>query len=183
MIKYFVALITIVLFTSAFILKPDNHKRSAAIELINTYHVLSIDPTNRSTTPIDSVDIPEEIISPSYVGEVIFPHLFHYEDLEIECKECHHEINAAKLNIPHEEYFKDFWIDCNICHNGDNSSKMEAHDCSDCHHSQLTNIADETLSAKVVIHENCWTCHDIGRGQDASNNCEVCHSGEKLKYD
>ena len=127
----------------------------------------------------DTVDLPEEIISPSSVGEVTFPHLFHYEDLEIECEECHHEINAAKLITPHDEYFNDFWIDCNICHNGNEIVRMEAQACSNCHHSHPHNIADETLCAKVVIHQSCWSCHEVGTGVMASESCEMCHTGER----
>ena len=54
---------------------------------------------------------PQEIIFfESTIGEVIFPHQAHFEDLEIDCKTCHHEHNAAKLDMPHPEYFEDFWI-------------------------------------------------------------------------
>ncbi|MDX1700601.1 MAG: hypothetical protein R3250_08295, partial [Melioribacteraceae bacterium] len=64
----------------------------------------------------DSSNIPDEIISESSAGTVSFPHLYHYEDEEIECVECHHEMNAQNIDIPHEEYFEDFWIKCYECH-------------------------------------------------------------------
>ena len=41
------------------------------------------------------------------------------------------------------------------------------------------NIADETLSAKVVVHQQCWKCHPVGTGKEASAVCEKCHSGKK----
>ena len=106
------------------------------------------------------------------VGKAHFPHDFHIEELEIECVECHHETSAGELDVPHEEYFTDFWIDCESCHASGNG---EPQSCSNCHHTQLSDIANETLSTKVVIHKNCWTCHDMGTGVDASEGCTICH--------
>ena len=128
----------------------------------------------------DTTEVPEVITSPSSAGEVFFPHLQHTEDFEIACKDCHHEINAAELNMPHEDYFDDFWIDCKICHRESDSGKLQAQACSNCH-TQPTNIADETLSSKVVIHKNCWECHDVGTGKEASESCQLCHIGEQEK--
>ena len=119
---------------------------------------------------------PKAVIrSPSSVGEVVFPHKLHFEELEIECDECHHETDAAKLQMPHEEYFEDFWIDCRICHN-DNEVVSKPQACANCHHNSPANNADQTLSAKVVIHKNCWECHDMETGEEASQNCIFCHS-------
>jgi len=109
------------------------------------------------------------------IGPAIFPHDEHVEDFEVECVECHHETNAAPLNFPHKDYFDDFWIDCKICHNQSSVTAMGPRGCSECHHSRNGDIADETLSAKVVIHKNCWACHDVGTGADASATCADCH--------
>jgi hypothetical protein len=130
----------------------------------------------------DTTGVPSIITSPSSAGEVVFPHQQHYEDFEVECKNCHHETNAAKLNMPHENYFNDFWIDCKICHHKGGSGKLQAQACSKCHHSTPSNIADQTLSSKVVIHKNCWECHEIGTGKEASENCQICHTGERTKF-
>jgi hypothetical protein len=115
------------------------------------------------------------IISPSSVGEVAFPHQFHFEDLELECRTCHHETNASTLRMPHEDYFDDFWIDCRICHRSDGPAVSQPQSCSNCHHDSPTDIADETLSAKVVVHKNCWECHELEKGEKASQGCKVCH--------
>jgi hypothetical protein len=131
----------------------------------------------------DTTAAPSEIISPSSAGEVFFPHLQHTEDFDVACKDCHHETNAAELNIPHEDYFDDFWIDCKICHHEGGSGKLQAQACSKCHHSNPANIADETLSSKVVIHKNCWECHEVGTGKEASESCQLCHSGERTKIE
>lgn len=127
-------------------------------------------------------NLPSIITVPSSAGEVSFPHQMHYEDFEVGCKTCHHEINATKLNLPHKEYFKDFWIDCKICHHENKASEVKVEPCSECHHKRPTDIADETLSAKVVIHKNCWQCHEIGAGKEASENCKLCHSGEQNAF-
>jgi len=107
--------------------------------------------------------------------DVSFPHQLHFDDFGIECTECHHETNAAKLEIPHPEYFEDFWIDCQICHHAQ-TVQRESQKCSSCHPDAPFSIADETLSAKVVIHESCWTCHEVGQGADASTSCSFCHA-------
>ena len=113
--------------------------------------------------------------APSSIGEVVFPHQLHFEDLEFECQTCHHETNASTLRMPHEEYFNDFWIDCIICHRGDGSAVSQPQTCSNCHHDSPVSIADETLSAKVVIHKKCWECHELEKGEKASQSCSACH--------
>ena len=56
--------------------------------------------------------------------------------------------------------------------------------CKKCHHqihanhSNLENIADETLNAKVVVHKSCWNCHLSGTGPEASERCSFCHVKE-----
>ena len=127
----------------------------------------------------DSTKIPEEIVTPSTVGEVYFPHQMHFEDLEIDCEQCHHEMNASKFDIPHEEYFDSFYIDCKACHDDEDTKEMVAHACSNCHHKKPINIADEMISKKVAVHQNCWECHDSGKSVEASESCEFCHSREK----
>ena len=181
MIKYLFTLLVLVLLTSAFFLHSGEKDQPEIIELSTITNSTSTTFELENTSISDTVEIPEEIISPSSVGEVTFPHLLHYEDLEIECDECHHEINAAKLITPHDDYFKDFWIDCNICHNGNETPRMEAQACSECHHTHPYGIADETLSAKVVIHKNCWECHEVETGIAASESCKMCHIGERKK--
>jgi len=139
-------------------------------------------------TGSDRIQDPQEtqpgpiIKSPSSIGEVAFPHQFHFEDLEFECQTCHHETNASTLKMPHEDYFEDFWIDCRICHKAAGTSSSQPQSCSNCHHDSPTDIADETLSAKVVIHKNCWQCHEMEKGEKASQSCSVCHLTQPDKY-
>lgn len=124
--------------------------------------------------PCASLQAPEAITFSSSIGEVSFPHLFHVEDLELECQECHHEVLAKGLSIPHPEYLEDFWLDCTTCHQ-ERDTPACAQSCSNCHHPSPVTIADETLSSKVVIHERCWECHGITTGAEASGACGSCH--------
>jgi hypothetical protein len=124
----------------------------------------------------------ETIRVSSYLGEVEFPHLDHVDAFGLACGDCHHETNAAALAIPHEDYFDDFWIDCATCHHEPGSASLEAQACSNCHPARPQNLADETRSAKVVIHQNCWECHDSGTGAEASSNCAFCHTGPRLRF-
>ncbi|NHZ72916.1 MAG: hypothetical protein GWP16_00390 [Nitrospirae bacterium] len=119
---------------------------------------------------------PDVIVSPSSVGNVTFAHQMHSEDLEIPCAECHHETDAVRLQMPHQDYLQDFWIDCTTCHH-ESETPACPQACSTCHHSAPHTVADETMSAKVVIHQSCWKCHEVATGSDASRNCSVCHQG------
>jgi hypothetical protein len=116
-----------------------------------------------------------EIVSPSAIGEVRFPHSLHAEELGFDCSDCHHETAASRLRMPHEEYFEDFWIDCRTCH-VESDSPVAPQSCAGCHHASPVSTADETLSAKVVVHRKCWECHDSGTGEEASQGCGFCHA-------
>jgi DnaJ-class molecular chaperone len=74
------------------------------------------------------------------------------------------------------EYFNDLWINCGTCHHKAGAEALGPQACSTCHHAKNGDIADETLSAKVVIHKNCWSCHEVGTGANASAACKTCHT-------
>jgi len=149
----------------------------------------------------NAAEVPAERSFPSSAGEVVFHHQMHIKDLGVKCVECHHSINAKPisasrpdnlspasskcpinvktLSTPHPDYFKSSSIKCAICHSESDATKDNAYTCSGCHRTNPMNIADETLSAKVVVHRQCWKCHPIGTGKEASTVCEKCHSGKK----
>lgn len=127
----------------------------------------------------ETAEIPAERNFPSSVGEIVFHHQMHIKDLAIKCVECHHTINATQLNTPHPDYLKSSSINCETCHDNSEKVKQKAYTCSGCHRTNPTNIADETLSAKVVVHQKCWKCHQVGTGKEASKGCEKCHSGKR----
>lgn len=120
-----------------------------------------------------SQETPIEVVFPSHLGEVIFPHELHTE-MGTPCEDCHHETLASSLSMPHAEYFEDFWIRCETCHHTAAEPGCPQ-GCSGCHHGSPATIADETLSSKVVIHQACWECHPIGVGSEASQGCSLCH--------
>lgn len=127
----------------------------------------------------DAREIPEVINIPTSVGEVVFKHQAHIKDRGIKCVDCHHQINAKPLNTPHPDYLKSSWINCTTCHSEQGKVKQGVYTCSACHQTNPVNIADETLSAKVVIHKQCWKCHQAGTGKEASASCELCHTGKR----
>lgn len=118
---------------------------------------------------------PDEIAFTSSVGNVLFPHKLHIEDLELECAECHHQIHAVDLDTPHPDYLTSSWTRCNTCHVTNSERSNQYYKCSECHHSEPSSLADETLSSKVVVHKSCWKCHESGTGVKASTGCSDCH--------
>jgi Zn finger protein HypA/HybF involved in hydrogenase expression len=142
---------------------------------VSAIFFLAANPTARS----DTVPMPSEKNFPSSVGEVVFHHQMHIKDLSIKCVECHHQIDAKKLATPHPDYFKSSSIKCEICHMHVGEIKQGGYICSACHSTKPMNIADETLSSKVVVHKQCWKCHQVGTGTQASKGCEKCHSGRR----
>jgi hypothetical protein len=116
---------------------------------------------------------PQEVIFESAVGDVHFPHDRH---INMGCQLCHHQIKAAELETPHPGYLDSTWINCQTCHGEAAADRNPFYRCSHCHHSEPTDIADETLSAKVVTHKSCWKCHQSGTGVEASEGCSDCHA-------
>jgi c(7)-type cytochrome triheme protein len=119
--------------------------------------------------------MPKVITFDSSVGDVVFPHRKHQK---MGCKNCHHQIHAKTLVTPHEDYLTYSWVNCGDCHDADTAISNSYYGCDHCHHSNLENIADETLTAKVVIHKSCWNCHLAGTGPEASERCSFCHKAE-----
>jgi hypothetical protein len=130
-----------------------------------------IEPTGQGASP------PARQRLDPMMGDLIFDHDEHVEEIELECDECHHETNAVPLDFPHEEYFHDSWVDCGTCHREAGSPELEPQSCYDCHDRKLQGIADEHLSPKVILHQNCWGCHEVETGVEASESCELCHTG------
>lgn len=125
-----------------------------------------------SDSPAAIPDIPDEITIESSVGNVLFPHKVH---MRFGCKACHHQIHAKELDTPHPDYLTSSWINCQDCHDAGSKTTRNNYKCSECHHSEPENIADETLSSKVVVHKSCWKCHKSGTGVKASEGCSTCH--------
>ena len=167
----------IVLVSIVFFLAIKKPQKAICAPAANTTSAVAVDTTTSS-----NVSFPPEITLPSSAGEIYFPHQQHSEDFEVECITCHHEINASNFKLPHEDYFNDFYIDCRICHHENKVATLSAQPCSKCHHKYPADIADETLSSKVVIHKSCWECHEVGTGGDATMNCKICHSGPRTTF-
>jgi Zn finger protein HypA/HybF involved in hydrogenase expression len=133
----------------------------------------------QSDTPAAIPDVADEIRMKSSLGDVVLPHDVHVKKVKLKCIECHHQIHAKELDTPHPDYLMTSRANCQTCHDTDSENGKKYYKCSRCHHSDLDDIADETLSSKVVIHKSCWKCHEAGTGAQASAGCGNCHaSGE-----
>ena len=64
---------------------------------------------------------------------------------------------------------------CRYCPGDDYQGATTGWSCYDCHDTNLRDIADERLSPKVILHKNCWACHEVETGVEASESCELCH--------
>jgi len=137
------------------------------------------DGESQASPTLDEAGSLEEILIESSVGNVIFPHDFHVTGVKMECVECHHQIHAVELDTPHPDYLESSWISCHACHNPKSASDQVYYQCGECHHTNPNNIADETLSSKVVVHKSCWKCHDTRTGVEASKGCVDCHVKEE----
>ena len=133
----------------------------------------------QTATSLAKPGMPDVVNFNASVGNVLFPHKLHVEDLELECVKCHHQISAVKLETPHPNYLKSSWINCQLCHDPNQQTDQTYYKCSECHHESPNNITDETLSSKVVTHKSCWTCHESGTGVKASKGCPGCHVKEE----
>lgn len=134
---------------------------------------------SQQSQTLDGAGSLQEILIESSVGNVIFPHDFHVTGVKMECVECHHQIHAVELDTPHPGYLTSSWIRCQACHNPNTASEQIYYRCGECHHTSTSNIADETLSSKVVVHKSCWKCHDTRTGVEASQGCVDCHVKEE----
>jgi hypothetical protein len=109
--------------------------------------------------------LPGVITFESALGDVQFPHRVHQK---MGCQNCHHQIHAKTLDTPHEEYLGYSWVNCQDCHDADTAISSSYYGCDHCHHSNLENIADETLT---------------GTGTEASERCSFCHGEEETSLE
>jgi hypothetical protein len=149
-------------------------KRRNSIVFIGLAAVLAASWQSAAQQPRLDGDPSSTVSFSTVAGDVEFEHKMHFSDFEIDCIECHHEANASALDTPHAEYLETSSIDCSGCHR-EGGEAIKPHACSRCHPDTPADIADESLSSKVVIHEVCWGCHEVGRGRDASESCANCH--------
>ena len=138
----------------------------------------SIAEKETADSAISLAGMPDEITFKSSLGNVVVPHDVHVKDVKLKCDVCHHQIRAKELDTPHPDYLVSTRISCRGCHLTDSATRKKYYKCSECHHSEPDNIADETLSSKVVIHQSCWKCHEAGTGAEASAGCSNCHAKE-----
>jgi hypothetical protein len=164
MIKYFLAVVSVIFLVAAGL--PSEAAPSKA------------EASKAAPAKAGTLKVPSEIAIPASVGEVRFRHQMHIDDLSIKCGDCHHQINAKKLNTPHPDYFGSSWINCKTCHDDSEKIAQKPYLCSECHRTRPKNIADETLVQKWWFTNMLDV--PLGRhGQGSKRGCEKCHSGKR----
>ncbi len=124
---------------------------------------------------------PEELVFPSPIGTVTFPHALHVTDLGASCTDCHHPAAAPALETPHPQWLPKAGHQCLACH-GKKETTAEHFACTDCHSQPLPASHGVIPSRKVAIHLTCGRCHEFGTGPVASKACVTCHSGAKAPW-
>jgi len=123
---------------------------------------------------------------------IFFPHDFHIEDMEIECRTCHENVDQSisiKDRLLPEQDF------CFSCHDGDEADD----DCELCHTNADSPLSYPPLSKREgpafphKLHlENfgdCFVCHtniDVDDGYEPGKvwikkDCKSCHDYQKPK--
>lgn len=102
---------------------------------------------------------------------VEFAHKKHFQDLKINCSECHHDKNGKTIIDP---TLSNDTLKCFNCHNKPGKSNT-------------TNIDEEELLKfhAEALHENCIECHRIYNQtegtQKAPQKCSNCHIKKEKK--
>jgi len=166
--------------------KTRSHRRvilaitAAAVLVITGVTVGGAADNGAEGAPAVQEQPPKEVVFPAPLGQVVFPHAMHVDDLGIDCADCHHPVTAPALSSPHPQYFKECQVACSTCH-GTGSTNQATHACTSCHKEPGPQSA-KLLSSKVALHQMCGNCHEIGTGKDASASCSVCHSGPRTPW-
>ncbi len=133
---------------------------------------------------------------------LIFDHVLHVEDNEMECDECHAGVEASLTGLDNLLPDKDICSDCHdvddddecaTCHVNPEDpegplyitkySQKFAHsvhlaggfECAACHASVLVAGAPESASLPTMV--NCQDCHEM---KSAPLECETCHMPEDV---
>ena len=135
-------------------------------------------PQEAEKSPLSAADKADcdYVFELAYAGDVCFPHRTHRK---LGCGTCHHQSRARPLETPHPDYLTSSWHSCQSCHDPNTARQKTYRNCLDCHLPNPDSIADETPSAKVALHENCWKCHEKGTGAEVSARCADCHQEDE----
>jgi len=107
-----------------------------------------------------------------------FPHQEHVTRHNLECVECITRPTRLRLDTPHDAYLAGNGIECQVCHQGRSLPREPQALLQPVNPVTPTDVADETLSAKVVIHRTCWRCHPMREGVLAPSLRQL-HGGSK----
>ncbi|WP_243547180.1 cytochrome c3 family protein [Pseudodesulfovibrio tunisiensis] len=134
----------------------------------------------------DTPKMPVRILFKNNGGKVIFSHLVHHRDYQIDCAQCHHD----RKPMPHGK--DDETMACGSCHPTEfDDDYMAAHMdsfpdetyCVRCHHTEYGEVIFDHEAHKDYASD-CYDCHHGKEIEPEPQKCANCHkdddSGELL---
>lgn len=124
--------------------------------------------------------IPVRILFANNGGKVIFSHLVHHRDYQIDCSQCHHDRVGTQLTET------DTVLACGSCHPAtfdqefaDNhmDSFPDNSYCVRCHHMEFDHVLFDH-EAHTGYASDCFDCHHGAEIEAEPQRCANCHKGE-----
>jgi Class III cytochrome C family. len=128
----------------------------------------------------DSPKMPVRILFKNNGGKVIFSHLVHHRDYQIDCAQCHHDRKSATVEPDGEA------LACGSCHpNEFNEDFVTTHIdsfpdetyCVRCHHTEFDKVIFDHEAHKDYAGD-CYDCHHGADIEPEPQKCANCHKGE-----
>ncbi|GAB1253658.1 Multihaem cytochrome [Desulfovibrio sp. G11] len=99
------------------------------------------------------------------------------------CATCHHyEAGAKKWG--HERHYEELGLDCRECHHKNTDIEPEPQNCADCHSSGVPNDkpAEKGTPPNLAdaVHARCVTCHE-DMFAEKPQGCANCHSMKAVR--
>lgn len=134
--------------------------------------------------PGGSQAMPVRILFNNKGGKVIFSHLTHHRDYQIECARCHHDRPQVQVSD------KTGALACGSCHPQDfdkNFASSHADSfpdesyCIRCHHVEYGQLIFNHKEHAEEYADDCRACHHDASIEPEPRKCSDCHKGKELK--
>lgn len=124
--------------------------------------------------------MPVRILFANNGGQVIFSHLVHHRDYQIDCADCHHD-RGQPIETPEDKA-----LACGSCHPNafDQTFVAEHADtfpdetyCVRCHHTEYDHVIFDH-EAHTDYASDCFDCHHGAEIEPEPQQCANCHKDE-----
>nr|WP_321257249.1 cytochrome c3 family protein [uncultured Pseudodesulfovibrio sp.] len=129
----------------------------------------------------EKAQMPARILFQNNGGKVIFSHLVHHRDYQINCVQCHHEKGTDEMTMEDNKA-----LDCGSCHpNEFNEEYINNHMdsfpnesyCVRCHHTEYEAVIFDHEEHKDYA-DDCYDCHHGKEIEPEPQKCANCHKGD-----